>query len=117
MTRILEEEEDFLNRTAKVLNVEENRCLYHIIWKLRASVYWKALLRELSMERKAPTGNFTVRQSNCGALMGLQPKETRSGQVLQSESHSWGKWAVDYEGKNYKHGEKAIQSWSIGGQL
>ena len=49
--------------------------------------------------------------------MGLQPKETRSGQVLQSESHSWGKWAVDYEGKNYKHGEKAIQSWSIGGQL
>lgn len=49
--------------------------------------------------------------------MGLQAKETLSDQVLQSESHRWGKWAVDYKGKNYEQGEKAIQSWWIGGQL
>lgn len=42
--------------------------------------------------------------------MGLQPKETQSGQVF------WGKWAVDNKGKNYKQGEKAIQSWLIGGE-
>ena len=78
--------------------------------KIESFSVFKISVKRVVNEKKSPRGNFTVRQSNCRALMGLQAKETLSNQVLQSEPHRWGKWAVDYNGKIYKQGEKAIQS-------